>query len=220
MTDTVKPKPKTARAYGGVSAEERVAGRRERLLDAGLERYGTDGWAATGVKAICSEASLTDRYFYESFDDGIALFTAVFDRETQRLLERVAGAVAAADIEPRAQISAAIRSFVEALAADPRVARIIFSEAGAVGATAEAHMRATLRQFAALIVATSRPHVPADTPEHVLQMGALSLVGAMERVIVDWQDDQLDVSIEELIGYQVELFLAAAPTFGLKPKRK
>lgn len=216
MTESVKPRSTTSRAYGGVSAEERVNGRRERLLDAGLQRYGTDGWAATGVKDICREAGLTDRYFYESFDDGVALFTAVFDRATDRLLERVAHAVAAVDPEPQAQISAAIRSFVEALAADPRVARIVFSEAGAVGAGAEAHMRATLRRFAALIVATARPHVPADTPERVLQMGALALVGAMERVIVDWQDGQLDASIDELVDYLVELFLAAGPTFGLE----
>src|SRR3954471_11898833 len=95
------------RAYGGISAGERIAARRARLLDAGLERFGTAGWAATGVKDICREAGLTDRYFYESFGDRVELFTAVFDRETQRLLLAVATAVAGVEPEPRAQISAA-----------------------------------------------------------------------------------------------------------------
>ena len=90
MTTGVKRQPRT---YGGVSGEDRAAARRARLLDAGLERFGTDGWAATGVKDICREAGLTDRYFYESFDDRLALFTAVFDRATGELLQRVAEAV-------------------------------------------------------------------------------------------------------------------------------
>jgi AcrR family transcriptional regulator len=213
MPSTVKRQPRT---YGGVSGEERAALRRERLLDAGLERFGVDGWAAAGVKDICREAGLTDRYFYESFDDRLALFTAVFDRATAQLLERVALAVAAVEPEPRTQIAAAIETFVAALAADQRVARVIFREAGAAGAEADAHMRATLRQFAALIVETARPHLSGDVSEHVLRMGSLALVGAMERVIVDWQDGQLDASLEDMTGYLVEFFLAAAPTFGLE----
>ena len=212
MTSAVKPQPRT---YGGVSGEDRVAARREKLLDAGLERFGTAGWGGTGVKDICREARLTDRYFYESFSDRLALFTAVFDRETQRLLQGVATAVLGVEPEPRAQISAAIETFVGALAADPRVARVIFREAGAAGAQADAHMRATLRQFAALIVETARPHLGRQVSEDVLQMGSLALVGAMERVIVDWQDGQLDTTLEEMTAYLVELFLAAAPTFGL-----
>src|SRR4029077_5184552 len=55
------------RAYGGVSAEDRIAARRAKLLDAGLELFGTRGYATTGVKDVCREAGLTDRYFYESF---------------------------------------------------------------------------------------------------------------------------------------------------------
>ena len=87
------------RTYGGVSADERIAARRAKLLDAGLELFGTRGFAATGVKDVCREAGLTDRYFYESFDDRLALFTAVFDRATEDLLQSVAEAVIAGPSE-------------------------------------------------------------------------------------------------------------------------
>src|SRR3954449_7388105 len=80
------------RTYGGVSADERVAARREKLLDAGLELFGTRGFATTGVKDICREARLTDRYFYESFANSEALFLAVFDRLTDDLFGDVASA--------------------------------------------------------------------------------------------------------------------------------
>ena len=83
----------TRRAYGGVSAEERIAARRAKLLDAGLELFGTRGYGTTGVKDVCREAGLTDRYFYESFADSEALFLAVFDRLTDELFEAVAAAV-------------------------------------------------------------------------------------------------------------------------------
>jgi AcrR family transcriptional regulator len=204
-----------SRTYGGVSAADRVAARRERLLDAALDLYGTRGYLATGVKDICRHAGLTDRYFYESFRDGAELFTAAFDRATAELLQLVAEAVAAVPPEPEAQVRAAIGSFVRALAEDPRKARLIFVEAASAGPEVERHMRRALRQFAALVAATARPHLPAKMPEHVLQMGALSLVGAIERVLIDWQDGELDATIEQVVDYLVQLFLAAGASVGV-----
>src|SRR3954467_5371936 len=104
------------RTYGGVSADERIAGRRARLLDAGLELFGTRGFTTTGVKDVCREAGLTDRYFYESFNDGTDLFLAVFDRLTDELFRAVAEAVVEAGTEPEPQLRTAIGTFVHALA--------------------------------------------------------------------------------------------------------
>src|SRR6476620_10173510 len=98
---------KQRRAYGGISADERIAVRRAKLLDAGLELFGTRGFRATGVKDVCREAGVTDRYFYESFNDGRALFLAVFDRLTDELFRAVAEAVVAAGPDPEAQLRTA-----------------------------------------------------------------------------------------------------------------
>jgi hypothetical protein len=48
-------------------------------------------------------------------------------------------------------------------------------------------------------------------------MGALSLVGAIERVIIEWHDGQLDATIDEIVDYLVQLFLAAGATAGVNP---
>src|SRR3954447_8802688 len=85
-----------SRSYGGVSADDRVAARRAKLLDAGLELFGTRGYRATGVKDICRAAGVTARYFYESFTNTAELFLAVFDRLTDELFAEVATAAAAA----------------------------------------------------------------------------------------------------------------------------
>src|SRR5258707_5635446 len=53
--------------YGGVSARARVASRRDRLLAAGLELFGTQGYLCTTIDQVCAEAGLTKRDFFESF---------------------------------------------------------------------------------------------------------------------------------------------------------
>ena len=195
------------RAYGGVSADERIAARRAKLLDAGLELFGTHGFAATGVKDVCREAGLTDRYFYESFEDGTALFLAVFDRLTDELFRSVADAVVDAGGDAERELHNAISVFVSALAADPRKPRVLFTEAAAAGAQAAAHMRATLRRFAQLVAATARRHLPAPTPDEDVQLIALSLVGLLERVIIEREEGTLDMPVESLVDRCVALYL-------------
>ena len=208
-----------SRSYGGVSAADRVGARRQKLLDAALELYGTRGFTATGVKDICRQAGLTDRYFYESFADAGELFVATYDRTTGELLELVAASVAAVPPEPEPQVRAAIETFIRALADDPRKARVLFAETASAGAEAERHVRTSLRRFADLVAATARPYIRPTTPERLIRMGALSLVGAIERVIVDWHDGNLEATVDEIVHYLVQLFLAAGATAGVNPRR-
>jgi AcrR family transcriptional regulator len=205
------------RSYGGVSATERVAARRERLLDAALDLYGTRGFAATGVKDVCRQAGLTDRYFYESFRVSGELFAAVFDRATSDLLALVAQRVSEVAPDPVAQVRAAVETFVRSLADDSRKARVIFVESAALGAEVDRRMRASLRQFAALVAATARPHLP-EMPQRTLEIGALALVGAIDHVIIEWQDGHLDATIDEVIDHLVQLFLIAAVSVGVSPR--
>ena len=211
MTATKRP----VRRYGGVSAEQRMAERRERLLDAGLEEFGTRGVHQTGVKDICRRAGLTDRYFYESFPDSAQLFTAVFDRATKHLFEVAATALTSAPADPEAQTRAVIEGYVRALADDPRLARVVFVEAPSAGPEVEQHMRQTLREFARLAEAGARPYLPPTMPDGALRFGALSLVGAIERLMIEWQDGELDLSVEQIIDYLVGLLLMFARVAGI-----
>ena len=195
------------RAYGGVSAGERIAGRREKLLDAGLELFGTRGFASTGVKDVCREARLTDRYFYESFANSEALFLAVFDRLTDELFGAVAAAAGETGDDAERQLRSAISAFVDALVADSRKPRVLFMEATAAGPIAAAHMRATLRRFAMLVAATARAHLPATTSDEEIQLVALSLVGLLERAITDREEGALDIPPERLVDRCVSLYV-------------
>src|SRR5688572_31769757 len=57
----------TERSYGGKTVAERAAERRSRLVDATIAVLSASGEAHATMTAICVEAGLTERYFYESF---------------------------------------------------------------------------------------------------------------------------------------------------------
>src|ERR1700689_2717320 len=83
------------RPYRGVSATDRHHQRRQRLIDAGLQLFGTRGIAAVGIVDVCAEAGLTKRYFYENFASIDALAEAVFEHVTGNLVAIVAPAIEA-----------------------------------------------------------------------------------------------------------------------------
>src|ERR1700676_2886142 len=89
-----------SRLYRGVSPSERRAQRRDRLLQAGLEVFGTNGYAASSIRAICAEASLNSRYFYESFSGREELLYHVYTDIVHEIASAVLTATAhAATIE-------------------------------------------------------------------------------------------------------------------------
>ena len=138
--------------YGGRTAEERRAERRERLLDAGLELFGTQGYANTSIEALCAATRLNPRYFYESFPTREALLRAVYDRHMEHLARTVAAALEAAPLDPRGRIEVGLRAFVETQLADHRNARGSPTWRSSASASSSSTTAATvLRGFAGLL---------------------------------------------------------------------
>ncbi|WP_284231402.1 TetR/AcrR family transcriptional regulator [Mycobacterium antarcticum] len=109
-----------------MQARDRVAERRRRLLDAGLEVLGGPVQPTElTVRAVCTEAGISARYFYESFTDKDALVAAVFDRVIADLAATTQAAVAAAP--PEEETRSGIANLVRAIADDTRVGRLLFS---------------------------------------------------------------------------------------------
>ena len=131
----------------------------------------------------------------------------MFDRLTEELFSSVAQAVVDADGDAEQELRGAIGVFVEALAADPRKPRVLFTEAAAAGPEAAAHMRATLRRFAQLVAATARRHLPARTLDEDVQLVALSLVGLLERAITEREEGALDIPVDRLVDRCTALYL-------------
>jgi AcrR family transcriptional regulator len=114
------------RPYGGVEARDRIAARRRRLLDAGLELLGgVDDPPELTVRAICRQAGISARYFYESFTDKDGLVAAVFDWVIADIAATTQAAVSSAP--PKEQSRAGMANIVRTIADDPRIGRLLFS---------------------------------------------------------------------------------------------
>ena len=195
--------------YGGVSADERRADRRQRLLDAGLEVLGTDGWQATTVRAICEQAKLNPRYFYESFSGLDELLVAVFDRIQAEAIAVVLRSVEENPDDPDVTARAAIGAFVELMTEDPRKGRVAFVEA--MGSEALLRRRLdTLQQAAEIVVAYGRELPEASAAdEQTIQLTAQVLVGGLVEALIAWFEGRLEVSRERLVAHCAALFVAA-----------
>jgi AcrR family transcriptional regulator len=193
--------PLTSRVYGGVSAEQRQAERRQRLIAAGLELFGTRGIAAVGIVDVCAEAGLTKRYFYESFGSIDELAGAVFEQVTDRLVEQVAPAiVAGAGVDPRPALTA----YFHGALADPRIVRLLAVE-GRTGALASYGDGFATRAVELWFGLT--PRVDGQD-EAALRLRAYAFAGALTQVGLALHDGALDLSVEQVIDELVEVFHA------------
>ena len=116
----------SVRPYRGVEAADRLAERRARLLQAGLDILGSDSdLSDLTVRGICRQAGVTARYFYESFTDKDDFVASVYDSVIADIAAGTQAAVAAAP--PKQQNRAAMANIVRTIADDPRVGRLLFN---------------------------------------------------------------------------------------------
>jgi AcrR family transcriptional regulator len=195
------------RRYGGMSAAERSEERRLRLLDAGLELFGTRGYAATTIEALCAAARLNPRYFYAEVDSREALLRAVYDRHVEEVRQAVLAAIAAAPPDPRGRLTVALRAFVDGSLADERAARVNYFEMIGVSPDLERRRREVLGAYADLVadqVAAIEP--PILPPGADLRMSAVALVSATDGLIIDALGSPGDPDRDAMIATLAELF--------------
>jgi AcrR family transcriptional regulator len=190
--------------YKGVSATEREGERRRKLLEAGLEVIGTEGLAAATVRAVCREAGLSSRFFYESFPSVEELAVALIDEIFQRATEAVIRAVEAAPPGPAERNRIAIETFVKELTDDRRVARFTLMEA--LGSEALTRRRlAILRALVEVMLDHKRSQVFARKNDSYREVAATVLVGGLIELLVAWMHATIDSDLPRIVGDYVEL---------------
>jgi AcrR family transcriptional regulator len=193
--------------YGGASADERRAARRERLLNAAFESLGRGGWRETTVRGVCEGAGLNPRYFYESFADLDELVGAVFEREVGRATAEILAAFGAAPNDARAKSRAVIEACVEHLADDRRRARVLFSEALADDALARRRLE-TMHAVGQLVATTARQfYGRSGDDDPIAELAGALLVGGLVESIIAWLDGRLEIEREQLVTDLTELWV-------------
>ncbi|GAA3545513.1 TetR/AcrR family transcriptional regulator [Nocardioides daeguensis] len=191
--------------YKGVSAEERTAERRRRLLDATLSVW-ADPASRTTMTAVCAAAGLTERYFYESFANLDAAQSAVLEMVAVQIENVSLAAAEQAGPDPAARIRSAVRALMDLLVEDPRKGRVAIIEAGTMPSL-RGRRTELLRHFAHLAAAEAHELEGLRRRDREDDLAGLLFIGGMAEVVTAWLDGALDVTVEELVETATRSFL-------------
>lgn len=104
-----------------------AAERREQLLDVTKSLAVERGFHALSIEAVAREAGITRPIVYGHFGDLSGLLDAMLEREMARALTQLAAILPqrSPDGDPRDALIAALRGYLEAVAADPLTWRLV-----------------------------------------------------------------------------------------------
>jgi AcrR family transcriptional regulator len=193
--------------WTGLSSGERMAVRRQFLLDAGFDLLGTKGWAATTVRAVIERAGLNPRYFYESFADLDELVVAVYERVVDDLAAVVLTALTEAGPDPDEQVRAVVRATIDFVDGDRRRGRVLYVE-GLGNEALNVRRLQTGQAVVAFVEQYAADHRPAAPEDQIGRVGAAVLVGGFSQLLVDWLAGRIQTDKETLAADAAELFLA------------
>jgi len=199
------------RTYGGRSAADRRAERRERLLHAGLELFGTMGYAAASIEKLCTQAGVSTRNFYEEFTSREDLLTALHDRIIEQAFQAVLKALSDGDDAPlRERFELAVRAFITTTASDPRWARLSYVEIIGVSDAVERHRIAWRQRWAEFLVAEAERAVArGEAAPRSFQLGAVALIGSVNELVHHWSISGGHGSLDDVIAEIVRVATAA-----------
>lgn len=182
------------RPYRGVSAPQRLADRRRRFLDAGLDLLSSAHDDLT-VRAICRSAGVATRHFYEAFTDKDEFVAAVFDSVVATIAGTTQAAVAA--VGPAEQNRAGITNLVRSIGEDARVGRLLFDDK--LSNTVLVRKRAELGGFFAVLAGQHAREVLAQAGTEQVNAIAHFVVGGVSQTISGWLNGAIALTADELI---------------------
>src|SRR5215210_2294752 len=201
---------RVVRPYRGVSADERRAERRRRLMEAAFDVVGEAGLENLTTRAVCARAGLTERYFYESFGAMEGLLEALYDIVAHDNNQAILRALESAPPDLFARTQAALGAVVEHLTGDARRARFYVESMGS-GALRERHERTLRAESAALagqMIELGGLDEQVDGPR--IRLAALMIVSGMGTAVTEWLAGRLPLTRDELIQECGRLCVAAA----------
>ncbi len=211
MMDTEKTNPaaRPKRTYRGASPAERAETRRKQLIEAAIRVYGETGFRNASVKAVCAAAGLTDRYFYEAFENSEALLAASFEAVTQGVLAEIMAAAEHAGEDPIARARAMLCAYFSALRREAARARVFLVEMTGISPAVDAAFDAMLGRIGDMIVATLDPEHRGPLPGNPLLVRGIThgLIG----IATAWVRGNYAEPAEQVAGAALVLCSLAVP---------
>lgn len=201
------------RSYRGQSIEARRTDRRRRFLAAGLEVIGTQGYREGTVSAICAEAKLSRRQFYEQFESRedllIALYDLIHSQARAAVLEAFGAGPMDEGVEARARPGVA--AFFESVVADPRRMRVAFIEAAGISPRVEQHRLETRQRWIDFFSSAAALFADDFTESDFgFQYEAAAFIGALTEAGHLWASSTTRPSQEAVVEMLVRVITALA----------
>ncbi|EGD54855.1 hypothetical protein SCNU_11630 [Gordonia neofelifaecis NRRL B-59395] len=192
------------RDYGGESGGARIARRRTALIDAALDMLAEPEPGAVTVRGICARASLTPRYFYESFENADVLVGATFDMIIGEIAERALAGFNAGS-SARGKVVGAVEAIVDVIQGDPRKGRVIFSDT--LRSPVLAVKRTEMLQVFTDLTFQSAPEVANVSGGQQTLAAAHFQVGGLGRLLASWTEGLIDLDRTALVDICVQMLL-------------
>ncbi len=188
------------RKYGGVQADLRTEERKQKIISAGLESFGTIGYAKTSIKKICALAGLTERYFYESFHCKEDLLSAVYQSITEELITKTDEIIGQSSVQSITTAYEALRLFYQTLQDDPRKARVLLFEILGVSPRIDEEYQKAIQKLssnAMRILLMVFPTMDHNTVKDTILPAAIA--GAIIQVASQWTLNHFQPSLEKIL---------------------
>jgi len=198
------------RTYGGRSAADRRAERRERLLEAGLDLFGNEGYAAASIEKLCTHAGVSTRNFYEEFTTREDLLITLHVRVIERSFAAVAAAFEdAVELALAARFELAVRAFINTTASDPRWARLAYVEVIGVSDAVERHRISWRDKWSDFLVAeANRAVARGEATARDFRLGSVALIGAVNELVHHYSISRGRITLDDVIAEVVRLAVA------------
>lgn len=203
-------RPSQSRNFLGKPAEVRQRERRLRLVEAGIRAFGSRGYHAVTVRQICGEAALSERYFYESFENLEQLFGCVYAELNTELKHALLAAAPAKPERPLDLAEAMLRAFLEHIRSDPRRARILLIDAFNIGPDVMRLAGSASVDYASMVARLLERFFGASIARAGLKSSWLArgLVGAQIQIATHWVRERFRTPLEDVLSQLVALYRA------------
>ena len=192
------------RKWGGRTADERRAKRRLQLMDAAIRTYGERGFRNTSVKAVCVAAGLTERYFYEWFENSEDMLQQCFKRVTGELIATMRDTAQNAGGGSDEHVRAALLTYLGHLKGNPPAARLFLMEMASISQETDALVSKSLDEFGGLLLEVVGRRLHHDDLPPLLLKG---VVGGGLHVARTWVSNGYAESVDEVADTLLQLYL-------------
>ncbi|MCW2591777.1 MAG: TetR/AcrR family transcriptional regulator [Mycobacterium sp.] len=184
--------------WSGVPLHDRQVLRRDELVAAGVGLLGGEAGPALTVRAVCREASLTERYFYESFTDRDEFVRAVYDHVCSTAMAALTSSDTPRD---------AVERFVALMVDDPVRGRVLL-----IAPQREPVLTKSGADWMPTFIDLLQRKLTRITDPAVQAMVATGLVGALSALFTAYLNGRLASTREQFIDYCVDMLLSRAST--------